>query len=175
MRTILASKAYESSFADSSSSQSSTLASVAPTRLSSDQVFDAVDWVVGQIDDGQPDQRRRAGARGVFRQAFGFDPSIDPAEIEGSIPQALALMNHPKLNERIQADRAGTLLSKVLATQAKDSDVVRMLYLRTLARKPSSAETDQCLEYVRQVGDRKEAFEDVLWALLNSTEFLYNH
>ena len=175
LRTILASQAYASSFAGRSSSQPAGPASVLPTRLTSDQIFDAVDWVVGQIDDGQPDQRRRAGARGLFRQAFGFDPSVDQAEIEGSIPQALALMNHPKLNERIQADRAGTLLHKVLATQTNDRDVVRMLYLRTLARKPTAAETDQCLQYVREVGNRSEAFEDVLWALLNSTEFLYNH
>jgi hypothetical protein len=46
-----------------------------------------------------------------------------------------------------------------------------MVYLRTLARRPTARELSRCLAYVRRVGRRAEAFEDILWALLNSTEF----
>ena len=84
-------------------------------------------------------------------------------------------MNNPLLNSRIQADRPGTLLSKLLRTQSNDRDLTKMLYLRVLARKPTSDETKICLEYVAEIGDRAEAYEDILWSLLNSTEFINNH
>ena len=46
------------------------------------------------------------------------------------------------------------------------------LYLRVLARSPSSSEVQSCGKYIMAVGNRREAFEDILWALVNSTEFL---
>jgi hypothetical protein len=42
-----------------------------------------------------------------------------------------------------------------------------------LAREPSEAEVANALDYVRRSGDRVEAFEDLAWCLLNSTEFLH--
>jgi hypothetical protein len=49
------------------------------------------------------------------------------------------------------------------------------LYLRCLAREPNEKELAACREYVKRVGDRSEAFEDVFWALVNSAEFLYRN
>ena len=46
-----------------------------------------------------------------------------------------------------------------------------MVYLKTLARKPTDREMEKCHEYVKKTANRTEAFEDLLWALLNSTEF----
>ena len=46
-----------------------------------------------------------------------------------------------------------------------------MVYLRTLARRPTDRELARCREHIRTVGNRAEAFEDILWALINSTEF----
>ena len=50
--------------------------------------------------------------------------------------------------------------------------LVEELYLRCLAREPNPTEMETCLEYVKSVGNRTEAFEDILWSLVNSTEFL---
>ena len=50
--------------------------------------------------------------------------------------------------------------------------IVGALYERVLSRKPTAEELAKCRRYVAKVGDRKEALEDVLWALVNSTEFL---
>ena len=41
-----------------------------------------------------------------------------------------------------------------------------------LARRPNSDEVRTCGNYLVKMGNRKEAFEDILWALINSTEFL---
>ena len=65
------------------------------------------------------------------------------------------------------------MLGRLLRTQMSDEAVVVELYLRCLAREPENSEVKICLSHVRKTGDRREAFEDILWALLNSTEFLY--
>jgi hypothetical protein len=49
---------------------------------------------------------------------------------------------------------------------------VAALYERVLARKPTAEEKGTCRRYLGTVADRKEALEDILWALVNSTEFL---
>ena len=127
------------------------------------------------------------GGRGIFLAGFGppgrplpleasflsefrYDPSLKADEVEGSIPQALLLMNNPQINQRIQA-RGTNLLARILAHYSRDDEALRMVYLRTLARKPTDRELDKCRDYLKKTGNRTEAFEDILWALLNSTEF----
>ncbi|MCA9227074.1 MAG: hypothetical protein KDA47_15735, partial [Planctomycetales bacterium] len=61
----------------------------------------------------------------------------------------------------------------LISQQDDDRTIVIELYLRTLSRQPSDDELATCVEYVRQGDDRREAFEDVLWSLINSTEFLH--
>jgi hypothetical protein len=90
--------------------------------------------------------------------------------VEGSITQVLLLMNNPIINQRIKAEKTN-LLSRILAAYPSDDEALKMLYLRTLARKPTDREMDKCRQYVEKTGHRAEAFEDILWALLNSTEF----
>ncbi len=53
--------------------------------------------------------------------------------------------------------------------------VVEELYLLALARRPSAAEMSNVQGYLTEEKDRKAAFEDLLWALLNTKEFLFNH
>jgi hypothetical protein len=65
-----------------------------------------------------------------------------------------------------------TLLADLLANGQSDEQIVAALYERVLARKPTADEQATCRRYIDRVGDRKEALEDVLWTLVNSTEFL---
>jgi len=44
-------------------------------------------------------------------------------------------------------------------------------HLRALARKPTDRELKKCKDHIARAGNRAEAFEDILWALINSTEF----
>ena len=65
-----------------------------------------------------------------------------------------------------------TVLSRILAQNKDDEAALDELYLRVLSREPTSKERDITLAYIKNVGRRGEAFEDVFWSLLNSSEFL---
>ena len=66
---------------------------------------------------------------------------------------------------------ATDFLAKVLATHAKDGPAIETVYLQALGRPPAVREREKCLAYIARVDRRAEAFEDILWALINSAEF----
>jgi hypothetical protein len=175
-RAIMNSQTYQRQIRlGESAEQHLHFAAAYPTRMRADALWDAVVSVLGTLGAPQPLAPLRPfagpqGLEGLFKQEFQFDPSLKPDEVEGSIPQALLLMNNPQINQRIQA-RGTNLLGRILTAYPEDDDALRMVYLRTLARKPTDRELDKCRAYVKKVGKRAEAFEDILWALLNSAEF----
>jgi hypothetical protein len=101
---------------------------------------------------------------------FGFDPSTSPDELNGTIPQALFMMNSGLVNNLTRA--AGqTRLGQILEKFKNDDDALGELYLVVYAREPSAREAQLCRDYISRVNNRQEAFEDIFWSLLNSTEF----
>jgi hypothetical protein len=178
-RTILNSQTYQRQIRlGDSPDQHLHFAAAYPTRLRADALWDSLVSVLGSL--GPPPanapQGKAAvfaiprGLEGLFKQEFTFDPSLKPDEVEGSIPQALLLMNNPAVNQRIQA-RGTNLLARILKAYPDDDEALRMVYLRTLARKPTDKEMDRCRQYLKKVNNRAEAYEDILWALVNATEF----
>lgn len=149
------------------------------TRLSADQVYDALTRVLGVDELGSTPRRPRregvprfgdASPRGQFHRLFGFDPSTSPDEQQGNLPQALFLMNSPAIHNLI-AGKGETRLAGILSKHSSDDDALRELYLLVHAREPSDKELQVCRDYIIQVKNRQDAFEDILWSLVNSTEF----
>ena len=154
-------------------------ASACPTKLRADQLYDAITRILGVEDLGGPanrGQRKLAGryndssARGQFRRLFGFDPSASPEDQQGNLLQALFLMNSPAIHNLI-AGKGATRLATILSKHSRNEDALRELYLLVHAREPSAKELEICGEYLKDVGNRQDAFEDILWSLINSTEF----
>jgi hypothetical protein len=155
-------------------------ASVTPVRLRADQLYDALTRALGE----ELGARFRGMARGMggmggmgnrsprgqFAQLFGFDPSTAPDELSGTLPQALFLMNSPGISSQIRAS-GGTQLAALLQKFSNNDDVVQELYLLVHSREPSAKELDICRDYLKTVPNRQQAFEDILWSLVNSTEF----
>ena len=145
-------------------------------RLRADQLYEAIFQALGVRQPTSPRGRGtyggQAGPRGQFSLLFGYDPSDPRDEVEGSIAQALALMNSPQINAMISASPY-TPLGRLLRGTPDNEDVVVELYLRCHGREPSERELLHCLQHVKSTGDRNEAFEDILWTLINSTEFRY--
>ncbi|MDX2037285.1 MAG: DUF1549 domain-containing protein [Isosphaeraceae bacterium] len=109
-----------------------------------------------------------------FNTMFGVDPSTPPDEVLGTIPQALFLMNSPIVNRGVIAAR-NTMLGDLLESTPDNRAVLDSLYYKVLSRRPTAKEVAVCARYVEEVGNRKEAFEDILWSLVNSTEFISRH
>ena len=92
---------------------------------------------------------------------------------EPSIAQSLHLMNSPETVRKIRHrdGRAARLARSHLTPQ----QIVEQLYLVTLSRKPTKPETELMQQAFHESNDRRIAAEDILWTLLNTKEFIYNH
>lgn len=155
--------------------------SVCPVRLRPEQVFEALQKALGFDENDKqipspapisaPAVQRHTGVRNMVYQAFKENPSTPAQEIQGTIPQALLMMNSALVHAFTSA-QGKTLLAEQLSQGQSDEQIVAALYEKVLARKPTSQEQATCQRFIRKVGDRKEALEDVLWTLVNSTEFL---
>jgi hypothetical protein len=178
-RAVLNSEAYQRQIRPGESPDEHLMfASVYPTRLPADSLWKSLSGALGRM--GPPPGfgprgpmgpfARFLGLEGQFKQEFAYDPSSRPEEVEGSVSQALLMMNNPQINQKIRA--VGTnLLARVLKSYSDDGEALRVLYLRALARRPTARELARCRQHIQSVGSRAEAFEDILWALINSTEF----
>jgi hypothetical protein len=129
------------------------------------------DGLASQVGKKMAAIRRPGGQRLLFDRLFGVDPSVANEDVLGTIPQALFLMNSPMINNRTQA-RPGTVLNEILNTAPNERAALGALYLRVLSRQPTTHEVEVCGRYLASVGDRREAFEDIYWSLINTTEFL---
>jgi hypothetical protein len=150
-----------------------------PVRMNGNALWQSLTGTLGPIGGGFGGKGGfggfggRGGFGGLeqqFKSEFSYDPSTKAEEIEGSIAQALILMNNPQINQKIKASPTN-VLGRILATYSDNDEALRVVYLRTLARRPTDRETTRLREHIRSVKNRAEAFEDILWALVNSTEF----
>ena len=92
-----------------------------------------------------------------------------------SILQALLLMNGKFVADATSVDRSELLAGVLDAPFLKGpTERTEALYLATLSRRPRPDELARLTRYVES-RDSKSAFADVFWALLNSSEFMFNH
>jgi hypothetical protein len=146
----------------------------------------------------------RARLRRDFTFLFDVDEEGDDDTFNGTIPQALLLLNGSLINRSVRPI-PGTTIAQVLAMPGGDDLKVQALYLRTLSRMPTPEETAKWVTYIssgdleaenakkpgkanggdlfKQLGNKPlrdrspkvQAYEDLFWALLNSSEFVFNH
>ncbi|HWB04565.1 MAG TPA: DUF1549 domain-containing protein [Verrucomicrobiales bacterium] len=157
-----------------------------PRRLPAEVLLDAIDTVTGIPTKfaGQP-----AGARAValpddsfnagnyFLTVFGRPDNTSACECErsqdSSLAQSLHLLNSKGLQEKLSgAEGRAAALAK---DKAAPEDRIRRVFLTLNARTPTAEETKKALDYVTAREGKPAAWEDLIWALINSKEFLFNH
>jgi hypothetical protein len=150
--------------------------------LRSDQLFNALLTAV-DAEETEPRMNRRgrpqmmgaygrnATIRTAFETVFGYDPSDPRATVVSSIPQALAMMNGVRLNLAVRAVSSETVLGRLVEEIPEDDALIDELYLRTVSREPTDDELAAALKFCKTTRNRTAAFEDLFWALLNSSEF----
>ena len=98
-----------------------------------------------------------------------------PEDYASGIPQALMMMNGQVTSDAISLDRSRFLRAVVESPFFDEGQRIETLYLAVLTREPSDAEKDSLSQYLDSKPDdtqRRKAFGEILWALLNSPEFV---
>lgn len=152
-------------------------------RLPAEVLLDAIASATGVPDtfQGQPVGVRAVqlpdpGVSSYFLSLFGRSERVTACACERNgdvtLPQLLHLQNGEETARKIR-DPAGRLKQR-LAWGSNREQLVEELYLATVGRRPRPTEQ---LEVLRALGDGnlEEAATDLLWALLNSKEFTFNH
>lgn len=178
--------------------------------------------VLERVAGGNVEQMKAQMAR-QLTFLFDVDEEFEQKDFEGTIPQALLLLNGTLVNNGA-SPIPGTTLSEVLAMEGGDAKKIEELYLRTVSRKPTATELKKWAAFLdaprelvltetppagppgrlrrppnngaaRRAGGgpdplariaaragqgssgtpRVQAYEDMFWALLNSSEFMFNH
>jgi hypothetical protein len=114
----------------------------------------------------------------LFLDAFGRpDPNQDPPcerTSDTSIVQVLHLMNSERLFDKVTSDRSRA--AELAKSEKSNEEVVRELYLLCYSREPSAEELKYALDYFGNPEiERRAATEDLLWALLNTPEFVFKN
>jgi hypothetical protein len=157
-----------------------------PRRLPAEVLLDAIDQFNGTDTkfQGLPPGSRavqipdHGGVSSYFLTVFGKPAGSSACECErsgdASLAQSLHLLNSQDIHGKVSGG-----VAKTLAADAKRSEAERLdeLYLRALARPASEAERKVALEHVAKADAKAKqaAWEDVVWALINTKEFLFNH
>ncbi|RLT10109.1 MAG: DUF1553 domain-containing protein [Planctomycetota bacterium] len=190
MRTIMTSRLYQldSQPTATNASDRRFYAYYRVKRLSAEALLDAIDRAAGtqtkfknlplgtkaiELPDAEyPD---------FFLNVFAKPKRASVCECERSpdenLAQALHTLNGDIIANKL-ADAKGRIAT-LLAFKSADGkakpheEIVRELYLAALCRQPSDAELAASHKFLEQAGSPKECYEDLLWALINSKQFLF--
>jgi hypothetical protein len=185
VRDICNSEAYQRSFVRNESNQHDerNFAHASVRRIPAEQLLDCLN----QVTETQEKFRGLPlGSRAVqiadgttsnyFLTSFGRAPRETvcacEAETDPSLSQALHMLNGDAVHGKIQR---GAVVKKLLDAGQTPAQVVETLYVRCLARKPTAEEVEQLTTVASQAANPQLGLEDVMWAILNSREFLFNH
>ncbi len=155
-----------------------------PRRMDAEILLDAIDQVtaVPTRFPGVPAGTRAIqlpdnGFSSYFLTVFGRPEASSACECErssdASLAQSLHLLNSKDILGKVSADEG--LAAKLSAGDQPFEQRMRQLYLLAFARQPDTEELRIAQDYVQSKDSSREAFEDIVWALINTKEFLFNH
>jgi hypothetical protein len=149
-----------------------------PKPLEAEQLYDSLLIATTAQDSGETNwgeaQKQRDAWLQQFIIAFGTDENDEANTFNGTIPQALLMMNGPLVQKAIGAEK-GSFLCSVLESDTMEDKKIQRLYLATLSRHPHGNEESAAESLLESDRDKLTGFQDLFWALLNSNEFIINH
>ncbi|TWU11059.1 DUF1553 domain-containing protein [Allorhodopirellula heiligendammensis] len=144
--------------------------------ISPEQVFDSLEQSlilpVSRID---PASSRWSGDRLQLVSRLSETTGTTPEDYAAGIPQALMLMNGKMTSDAISSERSRLLRAVLDSPFFNQQDRIKTLYLAVLTREPSAAELSSLSDYLETQSTetaREHAYGEILWALLNSPEFV---
>lgn len=186
MKTILKSRVYGLSSAPTESNRADTrnFARYFSRRLQPHVLLDSISSatkVPTKFED-YPDVKKaihlsNEKGRSDFLEIFGRSERTTPCECETSLApnlsQVLYLLHSDELQRRLTSKEG--VIEELAKSEKPNGEVIEELFLRTFSRLPNSDEARDALAEIEKSPNRRTAIEDLLWTLLNSKEFLFNH
>ena len=190
LRTICASRVYQHSAKPNPTNlrDEQNYSRAALKRLDAEVLLDALCQATGVPEsfDGAAEGTRAielwdSQIDHYFLRLFGRPVRQSACEcervVEPSVAQVLHLLNSERVDTKLRHE-TGTV-AQLARREASDAKLVEELYLTVFARPPSDTESQTGVEYLTAAyGDsnlRRERAEDLMWTMLNSLEFVFNH
>lgn len=191
IRQIVLSRVYQldSQPTDANKYDQQNFARFYARRLVAEVFHDAVDQATGSPtrfsnmgSSARAIDLPHEGFGSYFLDTFDRPRRVSGCECERSsnatLGQVLLLANSDEIENKI-ADGNGRI-ARLVKDKKTDREIIEDLYLSALGRLPKPDELSRTTSYVaaeleQQATRRQQALEDVLWTLLNSKEFMFNH
>ncbi len=170
IKGIVLSQAYQRTSKPSTGNKSDEelFSHMAVKMMTAEELFDSLTMITGTGAGGN--ETKKTGVKGVTsgpRANFvnfyvAGAEEFKSTEYEAGIPQALRLMNSKIAGNPAALKQFGT---------GKPADILEKMYITALSRRPTDAEVQKLTAHLGKAGSTTEAYGDILWALLNSSEF----
>jgi len=153
-----------------------------PKRLGAEVLLDAIDAVtlaktnfkgvpVGTKAIQLPDNQFESYFLGVFGRPDSASACECERNNDPTLAQCLHMFNSKEILDKVKGARA-TAFAK---DKRPHAERIRELYFVMLSRTPSDDETKTLIAFIEKKNDPQAAWEDIIWAMLNTKEFLFNH
>ncbi len=147
--------------------------------MNAEQLYDSLIIATNAHKSGQSSWEQSESKRQEWLQqfvlAFGTDENDEATTFDGTIPQALMMMNGELVRSALSGQKGSTLGDILNDPRGKEGDKIRRLYHATLGRNPTTREASAAKKLMGQSKSPVEGYQDLYWALLNSNEFIFNH
>ncbi|MFO0902064.1 MAG: DUF1549 and DUF1553 domain-containing protein [Pirellulales bacterium] len=186
VRTILNSRVYQLSSEPTEHNQHDrqNFARFYGRRLYAEVFLDAVDQATGTKTrfNGVSSQARAVdlpheGFGSYFLDTFDRPRRVTSCECERSsgatLAQVLLLANSDEIENKLAAGDGR--VARLIAEKKSPREAIEELYLATFGRPPKPDELAAAGPYVEQAKDQASALQDLLWTLVNTREFMFNH
>jgi hypothetical protein len=186
VRTLVTSRVYQLSSEPTEHNRNDrqNFARFYARRLIAEVLLDAVDQAAGTrtrfgniADTARAVDLPHEGFGSYFLDTFDRPKRVSGCECERSsgatLAQVLLLANSDEVENKLAAGDGR--IAKLVAAKTPLPDILDQLYLNTLSRPAREAERQTLVSYVESQEDQQQALVDVLWTILNSKEFLFNH
>jgi len=139
--------------------------------LTPEQLYDSLSIVVPMSGPAKGGDRK-ADPREEFVQFFRSEGEPAPTAYNRGIPQTLRMMNSPQL---FSPSGEAAMVRQIIGPESSAAQAAERLYLHVLARKPAAEERGILDDFLKQhPGEPEQAYAEILWSLLNGSEFSLN-